>query len=404
MVSPSLHNDHSPLQILTLSYFLILLLFMSIPKTALSASSNISVMAYNVENLFDATDDGVWQGDATYLPMRLKKRWKVNKCASKEGYRRYLCDTLDWHQGKYETRLARVARVLLGYDRGGADIIVLSELENKNVIVDLWKKHLRKRGYLYPIHFESPSRRGIDVGIMSRYPLAQRAIPHYVDLKPVDPTPTRFIVEATFRIENDLKLRVTANHWPSLAHDVMTRVKAASIVKKIAVRSRREGIPFIAIGDFNTLPSEVPNPIENNLADNNLRTVRRPMVDMQDYLGGYPNFDHDGSHFYKGVWSPLDRILVSKDLFRKKKGRSKTLFYRRDQQVYRDASGSSQMQLRINLRSFGVYAPSYLLTEDYIEDPETGDEVLAKFPLRMNFLSMRGYSDHLPVVVKLIIN
>jgi endonuclease/exonuclease/phosphatase family metal-dependent hydrolase len=364
-------------------YSLFLLFFILSINSVEARDRTVSLMTYNVENLFDAHDDGIWQGDPTFLPKEIKRGWDQlaedeHPCRSKSKFRRFLCETLDWSQGKYEARLKKVAKVLLGYN-GGADIIVLQELENKRVIRDLWYNHLRWRGYRFPIHFESPSSRGIDVGIISRFPTSEAPKAHNVDLSDLDPRPTRYVVEATFKVSAYQQLRVAANHWPSQAHTVYTRRRAASVVEKIAVKSRDEGIPFVALGDFNTLPNKEPNAIANNIADNNIYSNARPLVDLQSYLGGYPNFFGDGSHFYNGEWSPLDRMLVSKDLFN---------------------NGS---HMRVSLRSFGVYAPSYLLTSKYVEDEETGETHMEVFPNRYDFLTGEGYSDHMPVVLKLLL-
>lgn len=328
-------------------------------------------MAYNVLNLFDATDDGAAQGDPTFLPFSIKKGWSENKCLWKQGFRRTLCEELDWTQGKYEERLRRVAKVLIDYD-GGADIVVLEELENRRVIYDLWQRHLIRKGYRKPIHFESPSNRGIDVGIISRFPLKGVPVAHVVDLTGVDPSPTRDIVEATFEVTPKHLLRVAANHWPSLDHVVQARLRAAEVVKKIALKAEREEIPFIAMGDFNTLPPETPNPIEKNISDNEWRDPKRPLVDISHYVGHYPNSPGEGSHFYKGNWSPLDRILVSKDFFHK------------------------GAPFRVSVSTFGVFAPPYLLTQKTPLDPA--------IPHRYDFLTEEGYSDHLPVVLKVVIH
>ncbi len=364
------------------SFFVIWLIAIGLlPQKVLFARDQkvISIMAYNVLNLFDATDDGDEQGDPTFLPLLIKKGWSENKCLWKQGFRRILCEELDWTQEKYEERLRRVAKVLLDYD-GGADIVVLEELENRRVITDLWKKHLKSKRYRKPIHFESPSNRGIDVGIISRLLLKELPIAHPVDLSGIDPNPTRDIVEATFKVTPTRFLKIAANHWPSLDHVVQARIRAAEVAKKIALKAQKEGPSFIAMGDFNTLPSEVPNPIEDNIADNEWSDSTRPLVDIPHYVGRYPNSPGDGSHFYKGNWSPLDRILVSKDFFRK------------------------ETPFRIDLETFGVFAPSYLLTKETVQDPNTGKSKTYPIPFRYDFLTDEGYSDHLPVVLKIIVN
>jgi len=338
----------------------------------------VSLMAYNVLNLFDATDDGDAQGDPTFLPFSVKKGWGVNKCLWKQGFRRTLCEDLDWTQDKYEERLRRVANVLIDYD-GGADIVVLEELENRRVIYDLWDRHLRWKGYRKPIHFESPSNRGIDVGMVSRFPLKELPIAHTVDLSGIDPSPTRDVIEATFQVARKHFLKVAANHWPSLDHVVQARLRAAEVTKKIALKAQREGIPFVAMGDFNTLPREVPNPIEKNISDDQWSDSKRPLVDIPHYVGHYPNSPGEGSHFYKGDWSPLDRILVSKDFFHK------------------------GAPFRVDVDTFGVFAPSYLLKQETSVDPVTGESKTYSIPHRYDFLTDEGYSDHLPVVLKVVI-
>src|SRR3989338_5646790 len=115
---------------------LLLVGFFLFPPLLSAGYSSISLMAYNVENLFDAEDDGLWQGDFTFLPRSIKRQWTENKCLSKDEFRRFLCETLDWTESKYRERLRRAADVLLSYDGRGADIIVLEEIENKRVMLD----------------------------------------------------------------------------------------------------------------------------------------------------------------------------------------------------------------------------------------------------------------------------
>ena len=373
------HHKGSTNQTQKYLLFSFIFLLFGLTQGLLAAPQTISLMAYNLENMFDATNDGVLQGDVTFLPLSVKKKWKEDKCLVKEAFRRPLCETLDWTQEKYEARLAKVVQVLLSYGNNGADIISLEELENKNVTEDLWSKYLKWRGYQHPIHFESPSERGIDVAIISRFPLASSPIAHHVDLSGVDAGSTRDVLEATFQVGSGELLKVAANHWPSQNHTVEARIRAANVVKSIALKAQGEGASFISMGDFNTLPSETPNPIENYLADSNVKNLARPLVDLVDYLKGYPNFPHKGSHFYQGEWNPLDRIMVSKNMLQ------------------------SSNRLRIDLASFGLHVPSYLLKTGPLTDPKTGEKKLYTFPYRFDFQTGEGYSDHLPVVVEILV-
>ena len=343
-----------------------LIIFLSSPSSLWAKTSkvNITVMAYNVENLFDAIDDGPKQEDITFLPMEIKKTWPKDKCLEKAIPYRKMCQTLDWTEEKYQLKLQKIAHVLLDYNNSkGADVISLEELENKRVIRDLWQQYLKSRGYLAPIHFESEGGRGIEVGMLSRFPLAAPPKVHPIDLSGTLDHPTRDILEARFSLPLGQELRVTANHWPSQNNSSDARLRAAEVLKEIANEAKEDGVLFVGMGDFNTLPSETPNPIADNIADNTLRNLVRPLVDMQSFMG-LPTPFPAGSYFYKKAWQPLDRFLVSKNLFK----------------------GTSPVPA--NNIEFEIFSPSYLFTEQNI-------------PFRFNFHTGEGYSDHLPIVLKL---
>ena len=329
-------------------------------------------MAYNVENLFDATDDGIDQEDPAYLPLDVKKKWAVNKCVNLNGFYRKLCEQLDWTQEKYEAKLQKIAKVLLDYNFGGADVISFEELENRRVLMDLWIKYLRPRGYQTVVHFESPSARGIDVGIISRFPLVEAPRAYPVDLSDITDHSTRDIVEARFQMAGGQQLRIAANHWPSQNNTSKARIRAAEVIKRLAAQAQTDRAYFVAMGDFNTLPKEFPNPIDYNVSDNAIQNRTRPLVDIQNYLGlGW------GSYFYKGKWQPFDRFLVSKNLF------------------------ESRSPMKVDLSSFSVFSPEYLLKKGSILDPKTGRMKEYVFPFRYDAMTGEGYSDHLPVVLKI---
>ena len=329
-------------------------------------------MSYNVENLFDATDDGVYQEDLAFLPLSLKRKWKTDPCKGINGYFGRMCRDLDWTQIKYEERLERLSNVMLSYKDEGADIIFLHEIENETVMLDLWKGYLKAYGYKKPFHFESPSHRGIDVGVISRLPLAENPIAHEVDLKDMGSS-TRDIIEVTYRIKKGKRLKVAGNHWPSQASGTEARLRASEIVRDIAYEAIDQDMSFVAVGDFNTLLKEVPNPISDYLADNDLYDLEYPLVDLQNYLQGFSTFPYDGSHFYQGHWDPLDRILVSKDILRE--------------------SGDFKL---VN-DSFDVFYLDDMITDI---DPDTGKRMPYEFPFRYGFFTEKGYSDHLPLVVE----
>ncbi|MBI3018013.1 MAG: hypothetical protein HYY62_08530, partial [Deltaproteobacteria bacterium] len=183
---------------------------------------------------------------------------------------------------------------------------------------------------------------------------------------------TRDIVEARFRVGGGKQLRIAANHWPSQNNSSEDRLIAAEVVKKIAKTAQSQGAYFVAMGDFNTLPEELPNPIEDNVADNVIRNQTRPLVDVQNYLGL-----EWGSYFYKGKWQALDRFLVSKNLF------------------------GNRSPVKVDLASFSIFAPAYLLEKKSALDPQTGKMKEYVVPFRYDAMTGEGYSDHLPIVLKI---
>jgi endonuclease/exonuclease/phosphatase family metal-dependent hydrolase len=337
------------------------------------SSQSVSLMSYNVENLFDATDDGVKQEDPAFIPLILKRKWQTDRCKGVGGYFGRMCRELDWIQPKYDARLKNISNILLSYDGQGADIIMLYEIENARVMHDLWQSYLEDWGYEEPFHFESPSSRGIDVGVISRLQLAEAPIAHRVDLDDMNKT-TRDVIEATYELNDGSLLRVAANHWPSPGSSTLTRIRAAEVVREIAYRSIEDEISFVAVGDFNTLLEETPNPISDYLADNDLSDLALPLVDLQNYLKGYATFPYAGTHVYKEKWNPLDRVLVSKDII------------------------SETGDFTLEAHSFDVFQLDGMLTN---VDPNNGQKRPYFFPHRYDFFSGTGYSDHMPLVVKL---
>lgn len=353
-----------------------ILLAISFSEAKPQYKKSVMLMAYNVENLFDATDDGEKQEDVTYLPLAIKKTWVIDYCKGRSSFYYRECRTLDWTQSKYEEKLKKIATVILSQNsQNGPDVVVFEELENYNVLKDLWEKHLKIKGYNEPIHYESPSTRGIDVGIMSKFKLI-KSIRHPVDVTQIGDVPTRDIIEARLEVGDSQELRVAANHWPSLgnSHPGESRFIAAQVLMDIAIEAKKDGVPLVAMGDFNTLDKTTPNPISDFLSDNRLDDTTRPFIDAHTYLPKYKSFPA-GTHYYQGEWSHLDRILLSKNLF----------------------LGTTPFQA--DPRSFRIVDKKYLFKEISQKGKPS-----YKIPDRFNFNTAEGYSDHLPIVINLNLN
>lgn len=105
------------------------------------------IVSYNVENLFDCSDDTL-KADDEYLP---------------QGQRR-------WTPRRYHRKLNEVAKTLLalGYEGEAPSLVGLYEVENEQVLEALTRQTpLRSAGYRYVIT-SSADVRGIDVALLYR--------------------------------------------------------------------------------------------------------------------------------------------------------------------------------------------------------------------------------------------
>jgi hypothetical protein len=112
----------------------------------------VSVMAFNVENLFDTEHDEGTE-DFTYLPLEKKKDEKINAgCnANSSAYRKQECLDTDWNAEVLTKKMRRVADVIQQVGDGkGPDILILSEVENQKVVDLLNQNHLKNQAMSQP--------------------------------------------------------------------------------------------------------------------------------------------------------------------------------------------------------------------------------------------------------------
>ena len=112
----------------------------------------VSIMSYNLENLFDTThDEG--KEDYTYLPYLYKQSTQsvLDYCNGLDNdYYRQTCLELDWSENVLNKKIQNLAKVITTYNNGqGADIIVFQEVENINALNLLVKDGLKGKGYHY---------------------------------------------------------------------------------------------------------------------------------------------------------------------------------------------------------------------------------------------------------------
>lgn len=334
-----------------------------------------TIAFYNVENLFDTIND----------PKINDEEWLAS------GSQR-------WTGEKYKKKLSMLARVIA--EIGTADntnaptVLGVSEIENRGVLEDLVKQPgLVNKNYGI-VHFDSPDRRGIDVGFLYQKkhftPTSYKNIPLYIQQGMLaagekedagEKTDDRIEADdVTRRIFTRDQLLVTGlldgeeihfivNHWPSRSggekRSSPYREAAAALNKKIidSLYKINPDAKIITMGDLNDGPynksiKKVLN-AKGKKEDVKPKGLFNPMEDMSNR--------GIGTLAYRDAWDLFDQMIVSEPLVRK------------DYASFR-------------LWKAGVYNKPYMTQT-------TGQ--YKGYPLR-NWNGVPGYSDHFPVYLYLI--
>lgn len=268
----------------------------------------VTIMTFNVENLFDNVDDP-GKNDRTFLPLAAKQNDEHRAaCALIEVDRwRDQCLNWDWSDEMLEQKLEATARAILQVGNGsGADIIALQEIENLSILERLRKDYLADAGYLPGILIEGTDARGIDVAFLTRLPQAAPAVLHPITFTGIPEervADTRGILEVTFKLPDGTLLTGYSVHFPAPFHPTEMRVAAYEQLNRL-----RDALPddrhVFAAGDFNTTSAE-------DQRENMLERFARPHWTVAHDLGC--GDDCRGTSYYArdGSWSFLDTILWS---------------------------------------------------------------------------------------------
>lgn len=255
-----------------------------------------SVAFYNLENLFDTEDDPLTR-DEEFTP-KGKNLWTLEK---------------------YNKKLSNMASVIskLGreYSPFGPAAIGVSEIENRKVLEDLIAQKSLAGMNLDIIHYDSPDRRGVDVGLIFNPNLfkvsSSKIYPYILPENPDFKTRDVLLVSGTLAGDS---FHVLVNHWPSRLGKKSTQLRefAALINKHIAdsIYMADPSAKIVIMGDMNDDPS-----------DKSTRVVLNAKKKEQDVKeGGLYNtmwsfFDKGiGSLSYQGRWNLFDQIIISKSL------------------------------------------------------------------------------------------
>ncbi len=332
------------------------LVFSVIPVFSQNATDEFNMLFYNVENLFDISDDPLTQDDE-YTP---------------EGDRR-------WTWKRMNKKIVDISKVLLNSTGWNPpDIIGLCEIENRFVLEKLISQSPLKTCSYKIIHKESPDDRGIDIAFLYNSntfnPIEYRYIP--LSDKEGKMIRTREILYVCGILHSLDTLHLFFNHWPSrfgglLESRPARHTAALTLRTEIELLHKKHSNPKVIIaGDFNDQPDDQSLlqtlgalPPSGTCSKSTLYNLSFPWMN-----------DEIKTIKFQSQWSVFDQIIVSGALLDK------------NEQVYTRPEWAQVVKLPF-------------LLED---DPTYGGKRIRR--TYTGFKYNGGFSDHLPVVLKVAVN
>lgn len=273
----------------------------------------ISVMAYNLENLFDTQHDKGTE-DHSYLPLKSKQTAEHKKICMKIRHGKYKdeCLNMDWSESVLKRKMERLAKVVLQVNGGkGPDILIMEEIENMNVLTLFNDNHLKPAKYKTKVLIEGFDKRGIDVAVLSRLEQFQPATLHKIPYKASKPEDqewmdrSRGILQVNLLLPDKTPLVVYGVHFPSGANPTYWRKQSVDHLNHL-LKKVPNGTLAIAGGDFN-INSEEDS--KHNLYEKDLgqHWLVSHIMGCGECVG--TNYYHT-----KRQWSFLDALLFHKDM------------------------------------------------------------------------------------------
>ncbi len=322
-----------------------------------TAQQRNTIMFYNLENLFDTIPDPD-TNDTEFIPGGVKK----------------------WNTHKYNVKMGNLERVFYDIARVNKDfpaVIGVSEIENRSVLEDLVTVSKLAPARYRIVHFDSPDRRGVDVGFLyraDRFKL-EGSHPHPVTIEELPDWRTRDILGMWGTMDGEPFYFMVA-HWPSRIGGQQAseprRVLAAEVMRGVidSVLKVNPATKIVVMGDFNDDPDDKSVAVtlggKQKPKDLNTGDMFNPYYEM--FRKGH------GTLAYQDGWNLFDNIVVSENLLNGE---------RASWQIIKTAGNSFYGN---------IFKADYLFQKE---------GQFKNYPLRTyvgnNFQG--GYSDHMPVYI-----
>jgi len=240
----------------------------------------VTIASYNVENMFDNDDNGGKGGKKT--------------------------------PPKSDGEMKAVASTLKKAD---ADIIVLEEVENREMLDTLVDKYMKSPEYPERVLIPGNDPRGINVAVLSRFPVMNveshkddrfRANESHIYKNPIKFS--RDLLETDIKVAPNFTVTVYATHLKSQIGGERAddkRLAEAQEIRRIIEQDMKEypNKAFVVAGDFNDSPQSKPVQAVIGTGRNALVDPLAPLPMSEQY-----------TYTYRGKQDRLDYILMSTEL------------------------------------------------------------------------------------------
>lgn len=337
---------------INITYATLLVVFLSalLVSSCSKKSHTFSLAFYNVENLFDTIDDQ-HKNDNRYLPD----------------------SKIPWNTERYYHKLENISKVIAAMDSVELpSVIGLAEVENKAVLQDLVSQPNIAGAHYQILHKESADERGIDVALLYRPDKYTPVETNYIKLVfPLDPTyNTRDILYSKGLANNKDTVHIFINHWTSRyggqEETIPYRKYTAQILKKYtdSLFNINPHVNILIAGDLNDNPDD-----ESVAKDLGAIEPVQPYKNDKLYNLSIKQYKMGSGSLYYHGWDMFDQIIVSTPVLTGENGL---------QAVSRDQT--------IVKKDWMLYFPER-------GEPRPNRTAAGRY--------YGGYSDHLPVLLKM---
>jgi hypothetical protein len=223
----------------------------------------------------------------------------------------------NWTSERYHEKLGNMAKVIaeIGVDvtPDGAAILGVSEVENKTVLDDLVKEAAIKGRDYQIVHYDSPDKRGIDVGLIYNPKYFRVTSSRSVSLRTID---TTFYTRDQLLVSgvlNDENIHVIVAHWPSRrGGEKRSKPRRASAAKlgRMIIDSIQRVDPEAKIfymGDLNDDPTD--SSVKDHLKGNG----NKDKLQKENLYNPWESYYKKGigTLAYRDTWNLFDQILMT---------------------------------------------------------------------------------------------